>query len=380
MSKQPLKVIFFVSVDWFFCSHFIGLAIALRDAGYEVVVLTSITQKKEQIEAERFRLIPLPLDRDSLNPFSSLLVLYRVYRIYRRERPALVHHFALKPILFGGVAARLSSVPHTLNSIVGAGYTSTSTGVLARCLRPLLRNALRLIMNPAGSKVIFENPDDLAECVEDRQVKSDAAVLIRGSGVELERYSPAAAVLGVPIVILVARLLWDKGIGEFVEAARILHNSGVAARFVIVGDVDLGNRASIHKSTLDRWREEGLVEFWGFRADMPEVLAQASIACLPSYREGLPKSLLEAMAASLPCVTTDVHGCREAVRHQDNGLLIPARDTQALAGALKQLILNPQLRQRMGMRGRQRAEEEFSSAVVIKQTLELYERMFICEN
>lgn len=375
MSKKPLKILFFVSVDWFFCSHFIGRAIALRDAGYEVLIVTSLTQKKEQIEAERLRLIPVPLDRGSLNPFASLLVLYRVYRIYRRERPTLVHHFALKPILFGGIAARLSRVPHTVNSIVGAGYTSTATGVLARCLRPLLRNSLRMLLNPAGSKVIFENPDDLAECVEAKQVKPDAAVLIRGAGVDVERYSSAAVVLEIPTVILAARLLWDKGIGEFVEAARILHKNGVSARFVIVGDVDLGNRASIDKETLAKWREEGVVELWGFRADMPEVLARASIACLPSYREGLPKSLLEAMAAGLPCVTTDVPGCREAVRHQDNGLLVPVRDAHALAEALKLLILNPELRQRMGMSGRKRAEEEFSSTVVIKQTLALYEQM-----
>lgn len=375
MNKQPLKVLFFVSVDWFFCSHFIGHAIALRDAGYEVLIVTSVTQKNALIAAEQLRLIPVALDRSSLNPFSSLRALYRVYRIYRDERPALVHHFALKPILLGGIAARASSVPHTVNSVVGAGYAFTSTTVLARCLRPILRSALRLILNPAGSKVIFENPDDLAEFVKAKQVKPDAAVLIRGSGVDVDRYSLVADTLAIPTVILVARLLWDKGIGEFVEAARILHNSGVAARFVIVGDVDLDNRACIDKETLAQWREEGIVELWGFRTDMPTVLAQASIACLPSYREGLPKSLLEAMAAGLPCVTSDVPGCREAVRHQDNGLLVPVRDVKLLAEALKQLILNPEMRQRMGMSGRKRAEEEFSSRVVIKKTLALYEKM-----
>lgn len=177
------------------------------------------------------------------------------------------------------------------------------------------------------------------------------------------------------MVVLVARLLWDKGIGEFVEASRALRQRGVSARFVVVGDADPENRACIDHGTLDAWRSDGAVEWWGFRTDIPQILAQASIACLPSYREGLPKSLLEAMAAGLPCVTTDVPGCREAVRHDDNGLLVPARDASALAEAIAHLLAHRELAQKMGARGRQRLEQEFSAQQVNASTLSLYREM-----
>jgi glycosyltransferase involved in cell wall biosynthesis len=176
-------------------------------------------------------------------------------------------------------------------------------------------------------------------------------------------------------VVLVARLLWDKGIGEFVEAARILRLRGAKARFVIVGDPDFDNRACINSMTLEAWKTEGVIELWGFRSDIADVLTEANIACLPSYREGLPKSLLEAMAAGLPCITTDVPGCREAVRDGDNGLLVPAKDASALANAIEHLLLNPDVAQIMGTRGRERLEQEFSSRQVNEKTLTLYREL-----
>lgn len=176
-----------------------------------------------------------------------------------------------------------------------------------------------------------------------------------------------------PLVVLAARLLWDKGVGEFVGAARILRKRGLNARFVIVGAPDPENRACIDSSTLETWRIEGAVEFWGFRSDIPQVLAGASIACLPSYREGLPKSLLEAMAAGLPCVATDVPGCREAVIDGENGLLIPVKSASSLADAIELLLRNPELAEKMGERGRARVEQEFSTRKVNERTLALYE-------
>jgi glycosyltransferase involved in cell wall biosynthesis len=177
------------------------------------------------------------------------------------------------------------------------------------------------------------------------------------------------------LVVVTARLLWDKGLGEFVAAARLLRAQGIQARFALVGDLDPGNRASIDPAVLDEWKAEGVVELWGFRRDMPRVLGEADIVCLPSYREGLPKSLLEAMAAGLPCVTTDVPGCREAVRNGENGWLVPPRDPQALARALKLLIENPDLRYRMGKRGRDMVLTEFDSPIICQQTLQVYEGM-----
>lgn len=372
--QERPKLLFFVAVDWFFCSHFLSRAKAAQEAGYEVVVLTQAYRQYTQIVSSGLRVIPLSIDRRSMNPIHAALTLLRILRVYVREQPVIVHQVALKPILLGSIAARLAGVPYVINAVVGGGYAFTSIHPLVRLVQPALQLALRILLNPHGSRVVFENTDDLSAFVHAKQVRQDNAVLIRGAGVDPDLYSHADFD-GVPVVVLTARLLWDKGISEFIEAARILSSLGITARFVIVGDVDPGNRACIDNNTLLQWRKESVVEFWGFRTDIAAILAQASIACLPSYREGLPKALLEAMAASLPCVTTDVPGCREAVRDGDNGLLVPSHDAQALAEALKVLILDPEMRKKMGLRGRQRVEQEFSTTLVIKQTLALYEEM-----
>ena len=375
MSCVRPRLIFFVSVDWFFCSHFLGRAVAAREAGYDVLILTDVNRHGEMIRAAGLRLQHLPISRSSLNPFGALLALLRIARVYRREQPDLIHHVALKPILLGGLAARFAGCRRVVNAVVGGGYAFTAPHPVVRMIRPLLTLGLRLVLNPPGSRVVFENGDDLASFAKDRLVRMKYAVLIRGAGVDPLRFPPRRETHGLPIVVLVARLLWDKGIAEFVAAARALRQRGVQARLVIIGEVDPDNRASIDVATLNAWRSEGVVELWGFRSDIPEVLATADVACLPSYREGLPKSLLEAMAAELPCVTTDVPGCREVVRDGDNGLLVPARDALALAEALERLLRDPVLARKMGERGRQRLEQEFSARHVNESTLALYREM-----
>lgn len=374
MSEKP-KVLFFVAVDWFFCSHFMGRALAAKNAGYEVLVLTQVIEHGDRIAQSGLCLIPLELDRRSVNPFSTLKSLLQIFRVYRRERPNLVHHVAIKPILLGTLVARLLGIRDVVNAIVGMGYLSTSERLSARLLRPLLSSALKALLNPAGSRVVFENKDDLRSFVARGQVRSSDAILIRGAGVAPCQIQHGGGAKGSPLVVLVSRLLWEKGIGEYVGAARLLRRRGVKARFAIVGDIDPGNRGCIDPSTIEAWRAEGIVELWGFRTDIPQVLAEATIACLPSYREGLPKSLLEAMAAGLPCVTTDVPGCREAVRDGDNGLLVPAKDSSALADALQRLLLNPDVAKKMGERGRERLEQEFSAQHVNEATLALYREM-----
>ena len=369
------KVLYFISVDWFFCSHFMGRAVAARNAGYEVVVLTHVDQHREVIEAAGFKLIPLVMDRRSMNPYTTWLTFLQVLRAYREERPSLVHQIAIKPVLLGGIAAWLCGIRRVVNAIVGGGYAMTSDSFRMRVLRPILKLALRLLLNPVGSKVVFENIDDLDEFVHTKQVTRAAAVLIKGSGVDPAPYETDGHKEDPPIVLLGARLLWDKGIGEFVEAATLLRARDVNARFVVAGDTDPGNRACIDRQTLDHWREAGTVELWGFCKNMPEVLSHATVACLPSYREGLPRFLLEAMAAGLPCVTTNVPGCREAVKNGDNGLLVPARDSASLADALERILVDPSLRATMGKRGRDRIVDEFSSELIENQTLTLYRHM-----
>lgn len=377
MRHHAPKLLFFVTVDWFFCSHFIERAKAAQRAGYDVVVLTRVDQHRSVIEGAGLRLIPLTIDRRSLNPLEAFKTLVKLVHVFRRERPDVLHQIALKPILLGGFAARLTGIKRVVNAVVGGGYVFTSTSPLMRAVRPLMRLALKLLLNPPGSCVVFENQDDLSSFVRSHQVRAEAAVLIRGAGVDADLFQPQPVRRTTPLVVVTARLLWDKGLGEFVAAARLLRAQGIQARFALVGDLDADNRACIDPAVLDEWKAEGVVELWGFRRDMPKVLREADIVCLPSYREGLPKSLLEAMAAGLPCVTTDVPGCREAVQNGENGWLVPPRDPQALARALNLLIENPDLRCRMGQRGRDMVLTEFASPIICQQTLQVYERMLL---
>jgi glycosyltransferase involved in cell wall biosynthesis len=367
------KLIYFVAVDWFFCSHFIDRAKAAQRAGFDVVVLTTIDRYRAEIESAGFRVIELKIDRKSLSLVSAFQAIAKLIHIFRKERPEILHQVAIKPILLGGFAARITKVGKVVNAMVGGGYAFTSKSPLMLLLRPFIKLALRLLLNPSNSRVIFENKDDLASFVSARSVRPEAAVLIRGAGVNVEFYSPRLSSNDIPLIVVPARLLWDKGLGEFVAGARLLRSKGVVARFAVVGGEDVGNRASIPSAVLEQWRTDGDVELWGFRSNMPEVFAEADIVCLPSYREGLPKALLEGMAAGLPCVTTDVPGCREAVRDGENGLLVPPRDHEALAKALDRLIQDSELRTQMGICGRNMAITEFATQIVCQQTLQVYE-------
>lgn len=381
MITSRTTVLFFVAADWFFCSHFFERAKSAQEAGYDVVVVTHVDLHRALIEDAGFRLISIDIDRRSLNPFSALHTLLRLIKIYRVENPKIVHHVALKPILLGSLAANISRVRNIVNAVVGGGYTFTAGSRTSAVLRSLLVLALRFLLNPKGSKVIFENEDDLSFFVENGLARREDVRLIRGAGVDTTLFQPRPfRFSNWPLIVLPARLLWDKGIGDFVEAARILLSEGVRARFALVGGSDPGNRADIGSATLDRWAKEGVVELWGFCQDMPDVLLHADIVCLPSYREGLPKALLEAMAAGLPCIATDVPGCRSAVRDGVNGFLVPARDPSALARALKRLIDDPFLCQAMGAKGRERALGEFASPLICRQTLLIYEELLTGSN
>lgn len=374
MNGRP-KLLLFVSVDWFFCSHFADRAIAAARDGFDVVVVTNVTEHRKKIEAAGLKVIHLALDRKSLNPFFTFAALVKLRRILWAERPDIVHNVALKPIVLGTLAALLHGRSLVVNAVVGGGFIFTYQGPFA----PLLRNSIGLVLgfllNPRHSRVVFENRDDLQDFVKMGYVKIQEAVLIRGAGVDLQKYTIGDVAAPIPLIILPARLLWDKGVGEFVEAAKLLINNGVRARFAVVGGPDNGNRAAIDEMTLDQWKQEGLVEFWGFRSDMEAVLAQASIMCLPSYREGLPKALLEGMAAGLPCVTTDVPGCREAVIDGFNGVLVAPRDHVSLAEALRTIIDDVQARVIMGANGRSMATAEFSTELVTQRTLAVYHEL-----
>ena len=373
---KQIKLLFFVTEDWYFCSHRLPLALAAKQAGYDVSVVTRVSAHGDQIKASGIKLIPIKLSRRGSNPFAELKVIGRLISIYKSEQPDIVHHVALKPVLYGSLASRIARVPMVVNAMAGLGLLFSSRSLKARLVRPVFMLFFRFLLNRKGARVILQNPDDVALMCDSGVLKSERITLIRGSGVDTHEFNAQAEPGGEPVAILASRLLWDKGVAEFVNAARLLKQEGVVARFALVGEGDIENPGSISNDQLQAWHDEGVIELWGRRADMPDVFAQSHIVCLPSfYGEGVPKVLIEAAACERPVVTTDSPGCREIVRDGVNGILVPVRDSTAVAQALKKLIESPDLRKKMGKNGRELVVREFSLDKVNRETLAIYKEL-----
>jgi glycosyltransferase involved in cell wall biosynthesis len=348
---------------------------AARAAGYDVIVVTRVREHGDVICAAGLKLIPFEVLRSSTNVFRDLQILVRLVMLYRRERPNVVHHVAVKPVLYGSVAALLAGIPGVINALAGMGWLRSSGVRRGRWLRPIVGWGLGSLLRRGVALV--QNPDD-AHLLAQLGVPKSRIRRIAGSGVDLRLFTARPEPDGIPIVVLPARLLWDKGIGEFVAAARLLRQRSVVARFVLAGEPDEASPSSVPRDQIAKWVNEGVVEHRGWVKDVPKLLGESHIVCLPSfYGEGIPKSLIEAAAAGKPIVTCDTPGCREIVHGGDNGLLVPPRDPEALAEALALLIGDGALRQRMGARGRARAEQEFGLETVIQQTLALYDEVVV---
>ncbi len=369
------RILFFITEDWYFWSHRLPIARAARDVGFEVLIATRVNQNKERIKNEGFKLIPIGLERKSRNIFKEVLSIFEIVKIYRREQPDIVHHVAVKPVLYGSWAARIVGIPAVVNALAGLGFIFVAQGWKVSIFKRLVVIAYRLAFSAKNTIGIFQNPEDFKLFVDAGIAKSEKAVLIRGSGVDTERFISLPEPEGVLVIVLASRMLWDKGVGEFVEAGQILRKDGIECRMILVGNPDPENPASIPEKTLLSWQAEGIVEWWGHRDDVSEVFAQSNIVALPSYREGLPKVLLEAASCGRAIVATDVPGCREIVRNNINGFLVPPYDPKTLADAIKILIENPELRAKMGARGREIVIAEFSEENVVKQTMEVYEKI-----
>jgi glycosyltransferase involved in cell wall biosynthesis len=369
------KLLFLVTEDWYFVSHRLDLALAAKRAGYDVMVATRVNKHGDAIRNAGLALHPIAFNRGGLNPLEDFVTLLGVVTIYRREAPDIVHHVALKPVIYGSIAARLLRITGIVNALSGLGYVFSSTGHRAAVLRWLVRPLLRCALGGQRSRLIVQNRDDGAKLAASRLVKDEAIRIIRGSGIDLGRYRPVSPPSDAPLVVLPGRMLWEKGVGEFVAAARRLKAKGIKARFALVGSPDDANPASVNQAEIDAWVGDGAVEYWGWRDDMPEVFAQSQIVCLPSYHEGLPRALLEAAASSCAIVATDIPGCREIVRHGSTGWLVPVRDVDALAGALQEAIERPSLRAQYGKSARALIAANFSIDRVSKETVAIYDEL-----
>ena len=368
-----MKIFLFANTDWYLYNFRLALAQALRARGDEEVLVSPDGPYAPKLREQDFRWICFPIARRGLNPFTEIKTICHLIRLYRQESPQLVHHFTIKCVLYGSLVSHLVGIRSVVNSVEGLGYVFTEGNGARGWLRGIIKVFYRLVLR--GSWVIFHNPDDQEFFLDNRLVNPKRMALIRGSGVDLKRFSPKPFMDGTPLVVLPARMLWDKGLKEFVEAAKILKAENIQARLALVGLNDDDNPVSVPVSQLHAWKEEGVIEWWGWQENMEDVFAQASIVCLPSfYREGVPKALIEAAACVRPIVASDVPSCREVVRSGENGLLVPIRDARALAKALLDLLESPATRIEMGKRSREIAEKEFATELVISQTLALYQK------
>ena len=357
----------------FLVSHRLPVTLAAAEAGYEVhIAAPSDIASERALAGLGFHLHRLGMHRHKTNPVAELRTFWEIYRTFRRLKPDIVHLVTIKPVLYGGIAARLARVPSVVSAISGLGYLFIGSSLRSRILSAFVKPLYRFALGHRTQRIIFQNDSDRMTIEELGVDLSGKVEMVRGSGVDLAVYAPAPEPEGPVTVVVPSRLLCDKGIVEFVEAARILKRQGSPARFVLVGDAPKENPASVAQGLLDAWKAEGVVEFWGYRRDMPEVFAQSHIVVLPSYREGFPKALIEAAACGRAVVTTDVPGCRDAIRADETGRLVPVRDSAALAEAMRGLIEDRQLRLRMGIAGRKLAERAFSVEEVTRRHLEIY--------
>lgn len=377
VSSRPGRVLLVVNGVSKFFTHRGGLALGLRARGWEVEMVVPADEDDGVIRDAGIRPHSVPLVRSSKSPVTESRTVLALSELYRQRAPTLVHHFTPKPVIYGGIAARLADVPGVVSSIAGLEYPFISDSVQARTLRALAALGYRLALSGDGNRVIFENTSDRDEFVGRGLADPSISRVIVGAGVDAEKFHPPERIEGPVRVLLAARMLRQKGVVEFVDAARRLRSEGVDARFLLAGDSDPTNPTSIEEEQLAAWDREPGIEWLGRfpHGRMPALMRSVHVVSLPSYREGAPKVLLEAAASGRAIVTTDVPGCRDAVEPGRSGLLVPPRDPDALAEALGRLIRDRELRERMGRRGREIAVERFSIEHVVAKTAEVYEEL-----
>lgn len=370
--RRP-RVLFLVTEDWYFCSHRLALAKALAAAGCEVAVACRVADHAKPIEAAGIGLYPLALSRRSVNPFAAVAAVSRIARLYAAYAPDVVHHVALKPAILGSLAARIARRGRIINAIAGLGFVFSAKTLRARLLRPFVQALLRAVIDGPETRVIVQNAEDGEALTRSGMVDPAHLALIRGAGVDLERFRPSPEPPGPVRVSLVARMIREKGIAEMVEAARLLGPRGSDVRVSLIGAPDPENPSSIPEATLAEWAAEGVVEMPGRVEDTAALWRESHIAALPSYYgEGVPLALIEAAASGRPMIAARGPGLTDIVRDGETGIVVPPRDSAALADAIERLAGDAELRRRMGAAARAHAEAAFGADAVIAATIALY--------
>ncbi|MDO6515535.1 glycosyltransferase family 4 protein [Neptuniibacter sp. 2_MG-2023] len=365
------KILFIINVDWFFVSHRLPIALAALKKGFEVHVACAITDKKSLLEAEGLIVHELLLSRSGTAILNELISIRDIYRIVKCVKPSVIHSVTIKPVIYGNIMGRILGTPIRVSSISGLGYVFIAKGLKAKLFRLFVSTMYRVALRQSKA-VIFQNTADRDVLRRMKAVTPNQEVLIRGSGVALEKYIVLEEPEGNPVVMFIARLLIDKGVEEFVEASEAVKLIRPNVRMVLVGDIDLGNPKSIKPDQLAAWVASGNVEYWGYSNKISETISKSHLVVLPSYREGLPKVLLEAAASGRAVITTDVPGCRDAIIPNCTGLLVPVREITPLVNAILKLLNDDVLRRGFGLQGRMLAENEFDIEDVISTHLSIY--------
>ena len=381
--RRNIKLLYVVNEAFFFVSHRLAVAKAAVEAGFEVHVAAPEDNvwapdwfSTQHLCDLGFAFHPIPLSRRGTNPVSELRTFVSILRLYKELRPDLVHQLTIKPVLYGGIAARMAKVPAVVSTVTGLGQLFVGTQPLERLLRSVARFAYGVATRHPNMKVIVQNSHDRSVLASSRMVAEKHLALVRGSGAALDQFFPRPEQTGPPVIILPARLIWEKGIEHFVEMAHRLSRDGVSARFVLVGDSQPSNPRSVPTDLIGQWVEEGSIEWWGRRDDMPAVFAESHIVCLPTrYGEGVPKVLIEAAASGRAIVATDIPGCREIVQNHKNGILVPVGDIDELCSAVKQLIADADLRRSYGAAGRKIALESYDENQIASANLAIYQEL-----
>ena len=374
------KLFFIVSEDKSFWSHRLSLALSAIDAGYDVTLVSNFNKLESKIKNRGVNVININFVRSSKHPFTDLKNIFKLIFILRKEKPDIIHNVALKTILIASIAGLFSKKMVIINAFTGLGYVFSSNQLHAKLIRFFIKPIFKLLFRRSNYWTIFQNPDDMNLFERLGIINQNRSTLIRGSGVETDKFIQSDDLNKIPVVMLASRMLWDKGVGEFVEVAKRAYKNKINAEFMLVGGIDNDNPMSIPLSTLKQWVSNGDVQWEGHSDNMPDMLASASIVCLPSYREGLPKVLLEAAAIGRPLIASNGPGCREIVRDKYNGLLVKIRDADSLYEAVLMLVNNREMRETMGRNSRTLVETELSTTIINTQTIELYRRVVNTSN
>jgi len=372
------KILFIISEESYFISHRLNLAIEALENGYKVGILCNRGKNTTLLKDKGIEVYNFSLSRTSLSPVNHIQTIIQISKTFKLYQPDLIHAVAIKPVIFSSIVTKFQDIDSRVFALGGMGFIFSSNKFLAKLLRPFVVLFLKYCLSGGKTRLIMQNKDDCKTVWDLKLIQENKTRLIEGAGVDTNLFMPKEEKLKkIPTIILPARLLWDKGIREFVEAAKIIKSKSIAARFILVGSQDIHNPENIELEVIEKWVDQELIEYWGFSDDMPKIMSEASIVCLPSYREGLPKVLIEAASCAKPIVTTNVPGCKEVVSHGLNGYLVKVRESRDLAIRLEELIIDKNLRHSMGQEGRKIVLNRFAENLITNKTRKVWEEVLL---